>query len=232
MSSSTQGIVEDENKILNAFIEDLLKHGYPREYIAIGWGRKGYATDVAVLYKDCVNPIAIYEIKVKKTKLSITNGLNHLRKVRSELGLAIQYCLIFESDEAPYFEVVDVSKIINNDEKEDITKILVNKSQPSEPISYEKLSAGMTGKIALEKEEKKQKKIGRFRIACLAFVPIIILVIVLDALCIYVLNVERLVILAMLIGIVLLPFFSVIKWGDISLERKNGKEIVEDDEYL
>ena len=47
------------------FINYLKRHGYPEECIALEYGNKQYAIDIAILARDMITPIAIYEIKGK-----------------------------------------------------------------------------------------------------------------------------------------------------------------------
>ena len=204
----------------NAFISYLKKHGYPEKCIALEWGNKQCAIDVAVLAENLLTPIAIYEIKGRKRPDTIRAGISQLKRAVQTLDITVPCNLVFSEKNAVGFEVVDVSGIIYNNEELDVQSIM--ESQPlMEPISYQNIQAGVASKVVSRSVERKQEKIDRIKPICWIVFPVIALVLLLlDALGIYTISFLRLAVLGATVIIVLVPFFSEISLKDFTLKRK------------
>lgn len=209
----------------DAFIDYLIRHGYPPNRIALEWGIKEYSIDMVILAEDGMTPVAIYEFKQIKSIQAIQAGVRFLRRVREKYNFIVPYFLVFYTEKEPFFDVVDVSKIINNNENFDVQNIINNPAPLAKPIAYEHVKSGIEGKSALRRQSDKQAKIDKLKPICWCILPFVLLtILVLDALCIYELNTERLIVLGITIIIILIPFYSEISLKDFTLKRNHPKD--------
>ena len=212
----------------NAFIEYLIKHGYPQESIALEWGNETHRIDVAILDEDLNLPVAIYEIKGEKNRNSINMGVRQLRMYKNNIGYPVKAGLVFGVDTQPYFEYIDVSEYLNN-ESTDLNYLLQIKSlsDKNEPDNYSNLSSSIKPKIEQKNKDRKKKKIETFNKMCWIFVcPFIFIMLLLNAFDLYDFTFERLMAIGALIVIFILPFFTEIKFGDVFLVRNNKRHDV------
>jgi len=213
--------MELHKKTASAFIEYLERHGYPTHSIVPEWGTSRCSVDIAIVADDGITPVAVYEVKGKKDPRSIDAGINQLKRVRKILNLTVQYSLVFGTEEAPFFEVVDVSKIINNNENAEITSIMADQSALTKPIAYKNVKTGIAGKVVLQKQETAQKRIDHMKPICWLIAAVFVVILVLDAFCLYRLNADRLIMLGGVVIIVLIPFFNEISLQGIFLKRSD-----------
>ena len=205
----------------DAFVNYLKRHGYPDESISVEWGTPQCSIDIAVLANDLITPIAIFEIKGRKTRDAIDRGISQLKRAVHFFDITVPCNLVFASDNNVEFEVVDVTGNVYNNEEIDYSFLLT--PQPlKKPVSYNNLQAGSTGKILSKTIRKKQKRIDRIKWVCWLLFPIVaIAILVLDAIDVYHITALRLAVVGAIIIIVLIPFFSEISIKEISFKRKD-----------
>lgn len=206
------------------FINYLKRHGYPDESIVLEWGNNKCAFDIAVVAEDCVTPVALFEIKGQKTPKSVTMGIQQMRRAYKMLKISVPCSLVFGITNEPYFEVVDVSNYMCNEDAIDVTSIM-EPHHLTKPISYRNIQAGASSKIIAKKVEEKRERLDKLHPICWILFPLLaIALLVLDALDIYVLSTLRLVVIGATVIIVLLPFFSEITIKDFSFIRKKSEK--------
>lgn len=175
----------------SVFIDYLKRHGYPESCIALEWGTRQCTIDVAILAKDEITPIAIYEIKGSKTPQTIKHGISQLSRASQMLNFTVPCNLVFSKRLEPYFEAIDVSDIIYNKSELDVSSIM-EEHPVSTPISYKNMQLGISSKTFIRKQEIKQEHIDKLKPICWIVIPILVLIIlVLDALHIYKLTFEK-----------------------------------------
>ena len=205
----------------DTLINYLKRHGYPDESISLEWGTPQCAIDIAVLANDLVTPIAVYEIKGRKTPDAIQKGIAQLKRAVLFFDITASCSLVFGTDSGIGFEVVEVTENVYNDEPIDMPAIMASEP-PRKPVSYENLQAGAASKAVIKRQQRKQRKIDRIKWFCWLVFPIVaIALLVLDAFSIYQITVLRLVTVGAAAVIVLIPFFSEISLKDVSFKRKN-----------
>lgn len=203
-----------------AFINYLKRHNYPEDSIVLEWGTKNCAFDIAIVASDLVTPIALFEIKGRKTKDTISHGISQLKRATQMLDISASCSLVFGIEKTPYFEVLEVSDIIYNDAPIDFNELLLDHPLGF-PISYNNMTAGAATKAIIQKQEKKRRKIDKIKPFCWVIFPVIGVVLLgLDAFDIYKLTTLRLVLLGAIVLLVLVPFFSEITLKDFSFKRK------------
>lgn len=204
------------------FIEYLVHHGYPQNSIVLEYATKNkLAVDVVVLADDLKTPIAAYEIKGKKNIHSFRRGIEHMKKVAETLPLTVSMSLVFEIEQAPYFQVLDVSGIVYGNEDYN-TADLLNTDKLYKPIAYKTINTSSETKKLLKKADKLQEKMDSLALICwLLILPISIILMVLDAFDVYSLNTERLILLGAIVIIFILPFYSEISIKDVYMKRND-----------
>lgn len=205
----------------DAFVKYLIKHGYPEESIIFEWGNKECAVDIVVVADDIKTPIAAFEIKGKKTKQTINYGITQMKKAADVLSLSVPMSLVFGTDHAPFFQVIDVSDIIHRNEDFDI-EYLLNEKEKYEPISYKTINSSSVGKRILKKTEERKKRLDWLAKICwFIILPISVLLFFLDAFNVYSFSNERLFFLGVVIVVAVLPFYSEFSIKDFSVKRNN-----------
>lgn len=221
--------MELEKNTINAFINYLKDQGYPKENIVPVFGEKKCAIDLAIVADDLTTPIALFEIKGKKSIESVTQGVKQLERATNLWEITIPCYLVFPYDKWSGdgwsgFDVIDVSEYINNNLPIDSSEIMKRSKQES-LLSFKNLHAGSSSKIIQKNIKKKQKRIDRIKWFCWLIFPLIaIALLVLDALDIYEITYQRLAVVGAGALIVLIPFFSEISLKDITLKRKSGEK--------
>lgn len=203
-----------------AFIDYLKHHNYPDNSIVLEWGNKYCSFDIAIMADDLVTPVALFEIKGRKTKETISRGIEQLKRATQMLDVSVPCSLVFGTNRPPYFEVFEISDAVYNNVTINHEELLSDYTS-SYPVSYENMIGGATTKILTQKQEKKRKKIDKMKPICWIVFPIIALVFqILDATGVYELTISRLILLGVVVLLVLLPFFSEITLKDFSFKRK------------
>ncbi|MBO4914177.1 MAG: hypothetical protein J5449_03140 [Oscillospiraceae bacterium] len=205
-----------------AFVNYLKRHGYPDESISLEWGTTQCAIDIAVLASDLITPVAVYEIKGRKTPEIIRKGIDQLKRAVKFFDITVSCNLVFGSDNATGFEVIDVTKNVYNDEPINISEIM--ESHPlKKPISYGIMQAGATSKAISKRIKNKQEKIDRIKWLCWLLFPLLaIVLLLLDAFGKYQITALRLAVIGATVVIILIPFFSEITLKDVTFKRKSG----------
>lgn len=209
------------------FIEYLLAHSYPQSSIVMEWGNGKCAIDIAILGDDQRTPVAFYEIKGRKNPESMKRGIQQLRRACSMLSISASCSLVFSKNDAPFFEVVDISDIVHTNEelgKDQLERIMML-HQDDEPVPYAHIQSGASSKAIAHKEQKREEALDSMKKLCWIFFPIMTLFILfLDAYKIYELTSLRLIVIGAIVVIILLPFFNEISIKDFSFIRKEHKK--------
>lgn len=218
--------MELHKKTTGEFIKYLERHGYPSDRIVPEWGTENCVIDIAVIADDYTTPVAIFEVKGKKTPQSVKMGISQLKRMRNMLDMTVSHSLVFACDTDPFFEVVDVSDMVYNDDgNNDIKHILESTPEAPHFLSYKNIKAGVTAKMVLQEQKKKQTRIDRLKPICWFVVPpVSIILIILDACGVYSFTSERLLFIGGTVVLFLLPFFSEITLKGFALKRNKERE--------
>ncbi len=198
---------------LDALLEYLLNHGYPKSSFAIEYNTGRYRIDLAILDPKTNLPIQIFEIKSKKNNDLIKMGKEQLKKYLNELKLIdVPAYLVFPSVNEPYFEV----ERITIDEQSNID---------SESIEgYNILNFNMQKQTrVIEKIEKtkidKDKARDSFKIVCWILSALLVLLLIIQKTSLISLDTIDISILGAAIGLFIIPFANKLKILGIEFER-------------
>ena len=205
----------------NAFIDYLKKHGYPEDSIITEWGDNKHQIDIAILDEDINYPVAIYEIEGKRNMNSLIQGLAQLKKIQSFIGYPVETGLVFSTDTEPYFEVFKTNDYLEiKEEKEIINRFFhgtVNKDD--KPIDYKIISNSAEPKINKTLSTRKNRYLDWYKFISWFFCSVLIVLLIIENLGYINFTIERLIVMGVIIVVALIPFFSEIKIGDVSLKR-------------
>ena len=206
----------------NAFINYLKLHGYPEDSIVTEWGDSRYQIDIAILDKARAIPVAIYEVKGNKTNHSISLGLNQLKRFIKFLGYPVEAGLVFSKTGRPYFEFVNLSgKLddiqLNNARIEEFVS-------GTEPLSYENLKNSAEPKMRNRIKKKKERKLNTFNAFSWALALMTFVILVFECFNVITFTTERIIVFGVVILLTILPFYSEMKFGDLSLKRESKNQ--------
>lgn len=210
-----------EQDLKERFIDYLKHQGYPNDRIVTDWGDGSFRVDIAIMADDLKTPLSIYEVK---NGISIKESREIVEKVGSyskRQGLTIPVYVVFpDSKLQGQFEIMNLSdRIYQPAQYFDINEFISNASKKVQ--SYETLQNGAESKIVTQRQVKRKKRIDKLKPICWGIIPVIgVILLVLDAIEIYQFNTERLIVLGIILLVVLLPFFSEISLGEVSVKRK------------
>ena len=214
--------MELEKDLLNALISYLRERGYPTESFAIEFpvDKKGRRrVDLAVLNPDTQQPIALFELKERRTPSAETTGRRQLEIYLSALEVkSIPTYLVFSRIGTPPFEIVQVSI-----PEEKITEAKEEVKFAGIP-SYEILvNSERNASLPLKKNAYKRQVDGFTAVSLIlaSFVFGLLVAVLRRQLSI---SATELTLLVIFVGLVLLPWASRIKFAGIEFERMKKRE--------
>lgn len=212
-----------EKDLKERFVQYLIQHDYPQNRIVSDWGNGSFFIDIAIMADDLVTPLAFFEVK---KAISIAEAEYIAEKIKAyikKLNISVPVYIVFpDSKLVGQFEVLNLFEMLEplNEsntklENEDISNM------SSGVLSYQTLENGAKSKIIAAKQVQRKKSIDNLKLVCWLVIPIIgFILILLDAFEKYVFSNERLIVFGAILVVVLLPFFSEITFGDVSVKRK------------
>lgn len=205
-------LTKDTGKRLIQYLKD---HGYPDNSIAVEYSiGEHYRVDIAILDSEKNIPVQIFEVKAQKSKQAIEQGKKqielYLSYLRNKLTPAY---LVFPKDNAPFFEVVDVSsstKPNGDDTHIDDDGIRFNyTAQRNARVSEE---AGIV-------KQQQDHVVDRFKTVCWTCALTLLVISVLAKVGMYVITSVDLAILGTILACILLPYASKLRILGFEFER-------------
>lgn len=211
----------------NAFIQYLKQHGYPDDNIVTEWGDQQHRIDIAILDENRNFPVAIYEVKGRKDKRTIENGISQLKKYQKFIGYPTETGLVFPMDEAPYFKFYNTNEYMGmanyktfKERQFDASRVDKDEVKP-----YRSVSNSAEPKIKVQQRKRKEKYLDWLKIVSWGIMcPLIIVLLILELLNLYEFTTERLVVLGVLLLIIVLPFYKEISFKGVTVKKDDGKQ--------
>lgn len=214
--------MELEKDTLNALISYLQKHGYPPESFAVEFpiGKTGkYRADLAILDPDSKEPIALFEVKQQKTPATEAMGRRQLQLYVSALEVkSIPTYLVFVKEGIPPFEIVRIS--IPEDES---TKSQDETATAQIP-TFEILTKSGHNLVLQAKKKEHKKRVEQFTAVCLILAALILGLLIADMIGPLSISAIHLTLVVILVGLVLVPYASKIKFAGVEFERRKEEE--------
>ena len=199
-------------------IEELKRNGYPTEAIVLEWGNKNVHIDLVVVDTNAQIPLMLIECKTVPNSHSMEAAANQLRRYMDTLDYPVKAFAAFPvaNDKLEFY---DFTKKTNS------CKVLTSECKPTNLPSYAEIRTGVESKYINAQKKRKRRYINGLKLFCWGIIPALtIALFILDALSLYSLTTERLILFGILALSLLLPFFGEIKVGEITLSNKRKDE--------
>lgn len=199
-------------------LEKLKQLGYPDEVIATEWKNKNYHIDFMIFDNATNIPLMIIECKRVNNTHSLEAAVNQLRIYSDSLDYPVRAyaATSTEKDDLQFYDFTNKLK--------DST-IPISQCGPTRIPAYETIKTGAKSKFIDLQKKKKRKYITGLRVVCWGVIPATTVGLgVLDAIDLYSLTTERLILFGLLLLSLLLPFFGEIKVGELTLSHKQEGE--------
>ena len=216
--------IQTEKELQEFLIKKLREDGYPADSIIPEYRIDEYRADIVVLDNDSDIPVLVIECKMVHNNHSVDAAVGQLRRAYDRFDYPVRtYAAVFKGGQN--FDLYDFTRKIK-DNSIPIEKCLLSEFPPYEVLKKEKKS-----KLVAAQKKRRKLYINGLRILCWGIIPLIMIVIgVLDAMSLYTLSTERLILIGILILSLVVPFFGQIKLGDITLSHKDHKSNNKKDE--
>lgn len=194
-------------------VNKLIDAGYPKDAIVTDWRSKNRRIDVVVLDVDTKIPLMIIECKTMVRECDFNSLVNQLRTYSNALNCPVKTLAAVELGTNIAF--YDLTNEVNGNSQ------TVSGRKPVSIQSYDSLRIGAESKYINAQKQKRKTYINGLKFICWGIIPtLVIMFFLLDALSVYCLTTERLILFGGLLLSILLPFFGEIKVGDITLSNE------------
>ena len=199
-----------EPNTLKSLIMYLMEHGYPESSLSIEYPIGKYRVDLAIVDPDIKEPVAIFEVKSRRTQQSEKYGKTQIKSYLKALKkTSVPAYLVFGSDGTPPIEIQRISF-----EDEVVQNIDRKFSAESIPDFTTLIKSKRNVKIAETTNERKEI-IDLFFIVCWICGTVIAILLLSKVQ----LSGSDLILLGGVIGLILLPFASKFKFLGLEFER-------------
>lgn len=202
--------MERETELIRNLAEYLLSHGYPEDSIIIEWRiSKKYSVDLAVIDPKSKKPVALFELKRTKSAITISVAKEQLKRYIDELGATqIPVYIVFPSKLEPYFELYYITSV----KDDELIKI-------DQFPTFTNFKTSILSKELSKTEKSRTNTLKYFKGVCWVLASILIILIVLDFHDTINITVERLAIIGLIVGLIIIPFASKLKVIGLEFER-------------
>lgn len=195
-------------------IEELKRNGYPSEVIVPEWKSKNARIDIVVVDQNTQIPLLLIECKTISNPCSVETVSNQLKRYMDTLDYPVKAFAAFPGTN-DRVEFYDLTQKMND------SAIPISECRADKLPSYKEIRIGAESKYINAQKKQKRRYINGLKLFCWGIIPALtIALFILDALSLYPLTTERLILFSILALSLLLPFFGEIKVGEITLSNK------------
>lgn len=208
--------IQTEKELQISILKRLEELGYPSDVIIPDYKQGNIRMDIIVLDDESNLPIMLIECMRTNDRGALARKVEKLRGFTRYFECPLKtYIACCEKDEG--FQVYDVTKQIKD------VAVSPDECVATEFPNYKTLKKEYKSKTVVGQRKRKKRYINGLRIVSWGIIPFLISgFIVLDAINLYKISVERLILFGLLLVSLLVPFFGQIKLGDITLSHKNN----------
>jgi len=200
-----------ERDILQALIEYLVSHGYPEESFAIEWPIGKYSVDLAIVDPQSKEPVALFEVKSRKSPGNQNMGKEQLQRYIKALGKRLPTYLVYRSDSS---NGLDIERVEFGNQIEELDRV-----SAQEVMQYSTLRRSSLNTSIASTKTKHEKVFDWFWFACWFLAVVLIVLSVLDFAKVLTLSASQLTLMGACIALILIPFASKLKILGIEFER-------------
>jgi len=202
------------------FVQYLISKGYPENSITINpvldyLGRK-YQPDFVIVDPDSNMPLAIFELKDKRTEDSLSTAIQQLST----------YAQAIKIPDIPLFAVFPIGVDNKSLEFEFFTRNLPSENKESDQIiksdklpAYQLLKNSRLTEELSKISDEQEHTVDIFKKICWVLAVLVCLALVLDILNIFKIDVQRLGLIGVIIGLIILPYANKLKILGFEFER-------------
>lgn len=203
--------MERDEELVDIIVDYLRSHGYPEDSIIQEWKISDrWRVDLAVLDNKSKTPIALFEFKRHRTQGTENMAIQQLKTYSSALGDNTIPCyIVFGIESEPLFELYYLTKEDGRDYLKQITQI----------PSFSNFKNNYIAKTLAKTTQAKEITFNWFKAICWILAISIAILLFLDFQGCIVLSAERLGIIAIIIGLVIVPFARKLSILGLEFER-------------
>ncbi len=204
-----------ESVLQSKLVDYLVTRGYPKDSLAGGWkiGQK-YRADLVVIESVTNKPIAIFELKRIKNKETLNSAISQLLNYKKALeDEQVLLFLVFPNTDNSTFEFFLLDENKNAKINEESLKLV------EQIPEYAVLKNSKISKEISKKEEQQKSTLDWFQVICWVLAAAILILLVLEFTEKIKLTPERLVLIGIIIGLIVVPVASKLKILGVEFER-------------
>ena len=203
--------MERDEELLDIVVSYLISHGYPEESIILEWKISDrYRVDLAILDNKSKTPIALFEFKRQKNRGTENMAIAQLKTYTNALGDNTIPCyIVFGIDTEPLFELYYLTKEEGKDYLKQIVQI----------PSFSNFKNNYISKTIAKTTQEKKTTFNWFKAICWILALIIALLLYMDFQGCIELSAERLGIIAIIVGLIIVPFARKLSILGLEFER-------------
>lgn len=199
-----------EPDTLKALIDYLIAYGYPESSLGIEWPIGKYRADLVIVDPDTREPVAIFEVKSRRTPHSEKFGKAQIESFLKTLGnTSVPAYLVFGKDGTPPLEIQRIS--FGDEEVQNAERIFSAESI----LDFTTLTKSRRNIMIAETKNERKKVVDRFFIVCWGCGVLIGLILLFRI----PLSGLDLILIGAMIGLILLPYASKFKFLGLEFER-------------
>lgn len=177
-----------------------------------------HRVDLAVIEPTTNKPIALFELKRENNQRTFQMAKHQLEAYSQALGdEKVPTYIVFPKDGEPPFELYSLKSEETANDEYSTTKI-------DKIPDYSLLKSTKIRKESIEKEKQRKRTFNWFQLVCFIIALALAGLLYLDHIEKWKLNTERLVLIGIVIGLVVVPFASKLKVLGLEFERFQSKE--------
>jgi len=227
-----------ENDVITQLINFLQEQNIPKNAIVVEWPiGKGRRVDLAIIDPDINKALALFEIKNIKNEKNLDSARIQLEKYSKILGdLMVPLYIVFPQGTPPGIELIQLNQTIFEKEEKNLQHIFDEVSISNIP-EYSILKQSRLEKDIEITQEKKETEFENINKICLSFAGFLNFILFLDIfislysfilypseslLTFSILTINRLILIAIIVGLIIIPYASKLKiLNFIEWEAKN-----------
>ena len=203
--------MEREIELLERVANFLKDHAYPEEAIILEWKISDrLRVDMAVIDPKTKRPVALFELKRRRTAETDNIAIAQIKRYAQALGdSTLPLYIVYGTDTPPFFEILFLSEKNGNEVLKPVYQV----------PSFTNFQNSSFTKLLLQKEKEKKKTYDWFWIICWGLAFIIVALLCFDFKGWFDLTPERLGIIAIIVGLVIVPFARKLSILGLEFER-------------
>ena len=203
--------MEKDEELQDIVVAYLVSHGYPEESIILEWKISDkYRVDLAVLDNNSKSPIALFEFKRHRDQRTENMAIEQLKTYANVLGDNTIPCyVVFGHELDPYFELFFLTKVDGKDSLKPIVQV----------PSFTNVKNNSISKNIAKTTKEKKRTFNWFKFICWILALLIALLLFFDFNGCIVISAERLGIIAIIVGLIIVPFARKLSILGLEFER-------------